>query len=139
MVTASHNPKADNGFKIYSSNGCQIIPPHDTGISHHIALNLAPWNLSPRYQYDDSSVLDHALSEDVTAKVTESYYKSLESLCYRGKATNATSTVRVAYTGVIAFSLFPTYHSFLYYCFVYVYFFYIYSITSYISNKPCAL
>lgn len=33
MVTASHNPKSDNGYKVYWSNGCQIIPPHDSGIA----------------------------------------------------------------------------------------------------------
>ncbi|KAF2487127.1 hypothetical protein BDY17DRAFT_319690 [Neohortaea acidophila] len=36
MVTASHNPKNDNGYKVYWSNGCQIIPPHDIGIAKEI-------------------------------------------------------------------------------------------------------
>lgn len=33
MVTASHNPPEYNGFKVYWSNGAQIVPPHDQGIA----------------------------------------------------------------------------------------------------------
>jgi phosphomannomutase len=40
MVTASHNPKEDNGYKVYWTNSAQIIPPHDKNIQEKILQNL---------------------------------------------------------------------------------------------------
>ena len=42
MVTASHNPKDDNGYKVYGANGCQINTPEDRTIALTILENLSP-------------------------------------------------------------------------------------------------
>jgi phosphomannomutase len=46
MITASHNPAADNGYKLYLSDGGQVIPPADAEIEKRIA-GLGPLSEIP--------------------------------------------------------------------------------------------
>lgn len=39
MITASHNPKEYNGFKVYDSNGCQVSAPLDAEIERELTKN----------------------------------------------------------------------------------------------------
>ncbi|GFR50885.1 hypothetical protein Agub_g13175 [Astrephomene gubernaculifera] len=89
MVTASHNPKEYNGYKVYWGNGCQIIPPHDAGIAAAIADSLEPWDLSPYSNphdpYDmeaEAQLLGSPLLSDPWVTVTTAYYARLAALRY---------------------------------------------------------
>ena len=60
MVTASHNPPDDNGYKVYLGDGSQIVPPADAEISACIA-RVGPVADIPRsddYVTLDDGVLD---------------------------------------------------------------------------------
>ncbi|KAL3900974.1 MAG: hypothetical protein SGCHY_000958 [Lobulomycetales sp.] len=75
MITASHNPAKDNGYKVYWSNGCQIVPPHDANIASSIMDNLAPmlWD----YKAVDRK---SSLVEDPFEEISEAYFKALLDL-----------------------------------------------------------
>jgi len=36
VITASHNPAHDNGYKVYFEDGAQVVQPHDAGIIHEV-------------------------------------------------------------------------------------------------------
>lgn len=37
VITASHNPREYNGYKVYWEDGAQVTPPHDTGIMAEVS------------------------------------------------------------------------------------------------------
>ncbi len=59
VITASHNPPKDNGYKVYDGNGAQIIPPTDVDIAAAIAT-IGAANEVPRIEnpFDSDLVLE---------------------------------------------------------------------------------
>ena len=65
MVTASHNPPEDNGYKVYLGDGSQIVPPADAAISAAIAA-VGAMDSIPRS--DDYRILDGSLLDSYVAR-----------------------------------------------------------------------
>ena len=93
MVTASHNPKCDNGFKVYWSDGVQIRPPLDSGIASTIVEtdNLTPWTdygcllENAKEESFDANDSCFCLSDpNATRKVVDSYF---QCICSSGLVT----------------------------------------------------
>jgi phosphomannomutase len=65
MVTASHNPPDDNGYKVYLGDGSQIVPPADSEIAACIAAVGA---LGAIPQSDDYRTLDDAVLDSYVVR-----------------------------------------------------------------------
>ncbi|WP_448615619.1 phospho-sugar mutase [Modestobacter sp. URMC 112] len=66
MVTASHNPPRDNGYKVYLGDGAQLVPPADRAIEAAIQA-VGPARDVPRS--DDWVTLGDDVEDDYVAAV----------------------------------------------------------------------
>ncbi len=87
VVTASHNPKEYNGFKLYGADGAQIVGPTDVEIAARMSA------LGPARQIPSRAYVIPDGSNEWADVVTEEYFRALAQLCrWRERQ------IRIAYT-----------------------------------------
>ena len=97
MVTASHNPPDYNGYKVYWSNGAQIIPPHDTGIAHAISQSPAA-DAVPVTPLDDAKARGLVIDFPVALEAT--YLARVQALSLSSAGDRTSPLVYTALHGV---------------------------------------
>ena len=76
-VTASHNPSHDNGYKVYFSDGAQIVEPHASGIIKEVEAVLEP-EVNPQAKEGGEVVR-------IGKEVDEAYLEALQELVIEGE------------------------------------------------------
>tara|TARA_B100002019_G_scaffold45312_1_gene38091 strand:- start:16580 stop:18544 length:1965 start_codon:yes stop_codon:yes gene_type:complete len=76
VITASHNPYHDNGFKAYFGDGAQLVPPHDHGV-------VSEYN---RIQLNEISPM---LEENALEDCEPSMLQTLDDMAYKGSLEDA--------------------------------------------------
>ncbi len=79
VITASHNPREYNGFKVYSKDGGQIVSPEDTNIIK--SVNRVSFS---EIKFEKNS----NLIEIIDKKVDEEFYKSTIDVAKFDDSTN---------------------------------------------------
>ncbi|MFP4418034.1 MAG: phospho-sugar mutase, partial [Chitinispirillaceae bacterium] len=77
VVTASHNPPEYNGYKVYWSDGGQVIPPHDTGIVKEAQT------VTDIIDIDDEKAREQGLLVMIDEEVDAPFIQMVKSLALR--------------------------------------------------------
>jgi phosphomannomutase len=88
MITASHNPPADNGYKLYLSDGAQIVPPADLEIEGAIR-SLGPLSAVPVAEPRDGLITEHG---------DEIAFRYAAAICANSPAPRGAAWLRYIYT-----------------------------------------
>ncbi|XP_019716271.1 glucose 1,6-bisphosphate synthase [Hippocampus comes] len=85
MVTASHNPKEDNGYKVYWRNGAQVTSPHDAAIMASVKEHQEPWSAAC---WDVRLAQHSPLRSDPLRHVDAAFMRAVASLCWHREANS---------------------------------------------------
>jgi phosphoglucomutase len=77
VITASHNPREYNGYKVYWEDGAQVTPPHDTNIMAEVA-KVTSFDMVKTMDRD--AAIAAGLYNVISDDVEEGYFAELKKL-----------------------------------------------------------
>jgi phosphoglucomutase len=112
VITASHNPKEYNGYKVYWSDGGQILPPNDSGIITEVKIAMTGKDSSKDACATQDAMQDSSkdVSQDSFGKkgevlevplyVEEKYLELVRGLTLSEEAVKSESDISIVYTSI---------------------------------------
>src|SRR5213075_176709 len=91
VITASHNPPYDNGYKVYFGDGAQVIEPHASGIIEKVnAIASETFTPLPKDRQGKVSLIGK--------DIDEAYMQRLETLILDPQVIRQAKSLRIIYT-----------------------------------------
>jgi len=91
VITASHNPPYDNGYKVYFRDGAQVVEPHANGIIAKVNA-IASESFTPLPKDGQGKI------EMIGTDIDEAYMRRLETLVLDPTVIREAKSLRVIYT-----------------------------------------
>jgi phosphoglucomutase len=93
VITASHNPPHDNGYKVYFSDGAQVVEPHATGI-------IQCFNEIAGENYEALPAAEQGKVIPLGADFDEIYKTRLRTLVLRPEVVTAEKDLKIVFTPI---------------------------------------
>src|SRR2546429_50120 len=91
VITASHNPPYDNGYKVYYSDGAQVIEPHASGIIAKVnAITTESFTPLPKDQRGKVTTIGR--------NIDHAYMRRLDTLILDPRVIREAKSLRIIYT-----------------------------------------
>ncbi len=92
MITASHNPKEYNGYKVFWSDGAQVTSPHDTAIVAEVNRISSPSQVKFESETECGGI------EMMGKEMDECYVSDILSLVLSPEAREKHKDIKIVYT-----------------------------------------
>ncbi|MEM9283413.1 MAG: phospho-sugar mutase [Verrucomicrobiota bacterium] len=93
VLTASHNPPHDNGYKVYGDDGAQIVDPTASEV-------IAEVNSISSESYEPLPDSDHGQVHELGEDMDEAYMTRLETLLLDPELVKAQSDLKIVFTNI---------------------------------------
>jgi phosphoglucomutase len=93
VITASHNPPHDNGYKVYFADGAQVIEPHASGIIAKVNA-IKSETFTPRPAHEQGRVTT------LGPEIDQTYMQRLETLILDRNVIRQAKSLRIVFTPI---------------------------------------